>query len=156
MTSLGSNPGWKRATNSLWNGTTLCYRCETFKSRHCFLPYLSNWLFTIHTIFSIIYVFGCYNFRFIRTQTIVKLYLYLSTTPWTHIGCIGTPPTIIDLDIRWRWVVIFTPRLLYPLGKTLRYPLDRRLNGTRGRFGRRGIEKFILPTPGIEHRPSTP
>jgi hypothetical protein len=30
-------------------------------------------------------------------------------------GCIG--PHFLDLDTSWRWVVSFTPRPLYPLGK---------------------------------------
>jgi hypothetical protein len=55
MTSLGPNPGWKRATNRLSNGTTLCHRCEIFQSYECFLPYLSKALFTIYTTSNIIY-----------------------------------------------------------------------------------------------------
>jgi hypothetical protein len=37
--------------------------------------------------------------------------------------------TMLDLDIRWRWVVSFTPLLLYHRGKSTRYPLDMRLSG---------------------------
>jgi hypothetical protein len=36
---------------------------------------------------------------------------------------------ILDLGIRWRWVVSFTPRSLYSRGKTPRNPLVRRLGG---------------------------
>jgi len=36
-------------------------------------------------------------------------------------------PRILDLSTRWRWVVSFTPRPLYPQGKSSRYPLHRRL-----------------------------
>jgi hypothetical protein len=35
----------------------------------------------------------------------------------------------LDLGIRWRLVVSFTPWPLYPQGKSLLYPLDRRLGG---------------------------
>jgi hypothetical protein len=35
-------------------------------------------------------------------------------------------------------VVSFTPRSLYPPGKSLRYPLDRRLGEPQSRCGRRG------------------
>jgi hypothetical protein len=35
----------------------------------------------------------------------------------------------INLVTRWRCVVSFTPRLLYPRGKNYRYPLDTRLGG---------------------------
>jgi hypothetical protein len=37
--------------------------------------------------------------------------------------------TIIDLSIRWRWVVSFMPLPHYPWGKSPWYPLDRRLGG---------------------------
>jgi hypothetical protein len=59
----------------------------------------------------------------------------LSTTPWRHI-CIG--PYFLDLGTSWRWVVSFTLRLLYPRGKSPRYPLDRRLGGPQSRSGVRG------------------
>jgi hypothetical protein len=36
----------------------------------------------------------------------------------------------LDLGTCWKWVVRFTPLQLYPLGKSPRYPLDRRLGGT--------------------------
>jgi hypothetical protein len=42
--------------------------------------------------------------------------------------------------------VRFTPLPLYPLGKSPRYPLDRRLAGSQGRSGRRGEEKILDPT----------
>jgi hypothetical protein len=43
-----------------------------------------------------------------------------------------------DLDIKRRLVVRFTPRPLYPQGKSPRFPLDRRLGGPQIRSGRRG------------------
>jgi hypothetical protein len=42
-------------------------------------------------------------------------------------GC--TDPHILDLGTSWRLVVSFTPRSIYPQGKSHRYPLDRRLGG---------------------------
>jgi hypothetical protein len=48
------------------------------------------------------------------------------------------------------WVVSFTPRLLYPQGKSLWYPLDRRLGGPQSRSGRGGKEKNSQPVPGFE------
>jgi hypothetical protein len=45
-------------------------------------------------------------------------------------------------------VVSFTPRPLYPRGKSPRYPQDR-LGGPQNRAGHCGIEKNILPPPGI-------
>jgi hypothetical protein len=35
--------------------------------------------------------------------------------------------TILALSCTWRCVVSFTPQLLYPMGKCLWYPLDKRL-----------------------------
>jgi hypothetical protein len=42
------------------------------------------------------------------------------------LGCGGMAPRILDLCSRWRWVVSFTTRPLYPQGKCRRHPLDRR------------------------------
>jgi hypothetical protein len=47
-------------------------------------------------------------------------------------------------------VISFTLRLLYPRGKSPRYPLDRRLDGPQSRSGRGGEKKNFQPPPGIE------
>jgi len=39
----------------------------------------------------------------------------------------GGIASCINIGTRWRWVVRFTLRLLYPRGKSPRPPLDRRL-----------------------------
>jgi hypothetical protein len=49
----------------------------------------------------------------------------------------GIAPDILDLGTRWRWVVSFTTRPLYPQGKSPRYPLG----GLQGRCGRGGENK---------------
>jgi hypothetical protein len=59
-------------------------------------------------------------------------------------GCID--PHFLHLGTSWRWVVKFTPRPLYPRGKSPRYPLDRRLGGLQSRSGRFGEEKIRDPT----------
>jgi hypothetical protein len=59
-------------------------------------------------------------------------------------------PHILDLGNNWRWVVSFTPQLLYPQGKSLWYPLDRRLGGPQNRSGRGGEEKNSYSLPGLE------
>jgi hypothetical protein len=53
-------------------------------------------------------------------------------------------------------VVSFTPRPLYPWGKSSWYPLDRRLGGPKSRSGRIGEEKNYQPLPGLEnsHHPA--
>jgi hypothetical protein len=65
--------------------------------------------------------------------------------PWRRMGrgggCID--PHFLSLGPTWRWEVSFTPRLLYPRGKSLRYPLDRRLGGLHSQSGRRGEEKIL-------------
>jgi hypothetical protein len=43
---------------------------------------------------------------------------YLSITPWRHMGEWRYCSTILDLGTRWRWVVSFTPRPLYPRGES--------------------------------------
>jgi hypothetical protein len=59
----------------------------------------------------------------------------------TYCGSGGIAPRILDLGTRWRWVVIFIPRPLYPQGNSPWYPLDRRLGGPQSRSGRGGEEK---------------
>jgi hypothetical protein len=49
-------------------------------------------------------------------------------------------------------VISFTPRPLYPQGKSHLYPFDRRLSGPQSLSGRGGEEKDSQPQPGIEKR----
>jgi hypothetical protein len=51
-------------------------------------------------------------------------------------------PYILDLGTRWRWVVSFTCRPLYPQGKSLWYPLNRRLVAPQRPSGHGGEEKY--------------
>jgi len=62
----------------------------------------------------------------------------------------GIAPRILHLGTRWRWIVNFTPRPLYPVGKSPCYPLDRRLSGSQSRFGHGGEEKNSQPLPELE------
>jgi hypothetical protein len=67
-------------------------------------------------------------------------------------GSGGIDPHIVDLGIGWRWVVSFTPLLLYPRGKSPLVPSDRRLGGPRA--GLDDVEKRkFLTVPGLELRP---
>jgi hypothetical protein len=63
-------------------------------------------------------------------------------------GC--TAPHILVLGTRWRWMVSFTPRPLYPRRKSPWYPSDRRIGGAQNRSGRGGEEKNSQPLPGLE------
>jgi hypothetical protein len=73
----------------------------------------------------------------------------LSGMPWRRMGEWRYSFTILDLDTRWRWVVSFTPRPLYPQGISVRYPLVRRLDGPRSQPGRRGEEKILDRTETV-------
>jgi hypothetical protein len=53
----------------------------------------------------------------------------------------GIALRIFNLATRWMWVVSFTPRPLYPQGKSPWYPLDRRLGGSQSRSGHGSEEK---------------
>jgi hypothetical protein len=84
----------------------------------------------------------------------VKLSLCLTDYALRHedvwgSGCID--PRFLDLGTSWRLVVSFTPRPLYPRGKSPRYTLDRRLGGPQSRSGRRG-EENLLPRNFLEGR----
>jgi hypothetical protein len=80
----------------------------------------------------------------------VKLFLCLTKryTMKTYWGSGGIAPRILDLGTRWRWVVSFTFQPLCPQGKSLCYPLDRRLSGPQNHSGRGGEEKNSLPPTG--------
>jgi hypothetical protein len=77
----------------------------------------------------------------------VKLSLCFSWAP-LHEGVLrsgGIAPRIPDLGASWRLVVRFTPRPLYPKGKSPWYPLDWRLGGPQSRSGCSGEEKNSQP-----------
>jgi hypothetical protein len=57
-------------------------------------------------------------------------------------GCIDS--RILDLGTSWRRVVNFTPRPLYPRGKSPWCTLDRRLCGPQSRCRRHWEEKILL------------
>jgi hypothetical protein len=65
-------------------------------------------------------------------------------------GSGGIAPRILNLGTRWRWVVSFTPRPLYPQGKNASYSSDGRLDGPQSRSGRGGEEKNSQPLPRLE------
>jgi hypothetical protein len=60
---------------------------------------------------------------------------------------------ILNLGTRGRWVVSYTPRPVYPRGKSLRYALDRGLSGLQSRSGRGGEEKTCHHCPWQELNP---
>jgi len=58
----------------------------------------------------------------------VKLSLHLTKhhAIKTYWGSAGIAPRILNHDTRWRWMVSFTLRPLYPLGKSPLYAWCRR------------------------------
>jgi hypothetical protein len=64
--------------------------------------------------------------------------------------------TLSDFGTRWRLVARFTPRKLYPQGKSPRYTLDRRLGGPQSRSGCGGLVENFEPPAGFEPRSSSP
>jgi hypothetical protein len=86
----------------------------------------------------------------------IKLSLYLTNEALRKEGVWGsgcTDPRFLGLGSSWRWAVSFTPRTLYPRGKTPRYPLH-----SRGWIGlRTGLDdaekRKFLTLSGFELRP---
>jgi hypothetical protein len=50
--------------------------------------------------------------------------------------------TILHLGTRWRWMVRFTPRPLYPWRKSSGCPFDRRMAGPQSRSGQCGVKSL--------------
>jgi hypothetical protein len=82
----------------------------------------------------------------------------LRPAPWRNTHCLikhhamkvylrsrGIAPHILKLGTRWRWVVSITPRPLYSQGKSLWYPVDRRLGRPQSWSGRGGEQKIPAP-----------
>ena len=62
----------------------------------------------------------------------------------------GIPPLILKRGTRWRLVVSFKLRPLYPQGKKKPlYTLNRKLGGPQGRAGLSGDEKNTFKPVGI-------
>jgi hypothetical protein len=63
----------------------------------------------------------------------------------------STTPCILDLDTKWRWVLSFTPRPLYPQGKNALYSFNKESGWAPEPSGGSGEEKNSQPLPGLEH-----
>jgi len=68
----------------------------------------------------------------------------------------GIAPSILNLSIRLRWVVSFTPWSLYPRGKSPRYRLVRGLGGSKSRSGHGSKENKSHYCPYLELHPGSP
>jgi hypothetical protein len=91
------------------------------------------------------------HLRLLRKTEAIKVKLKLSLclnkhhAMKTYWGNGGMAPLILDLGTRWRWVVSFTPRPLYPQGKSPLYPLDRMLGGPRAVLD--AVSERKIPSP---------
>jgi len=75
----------------------------------------------------------------------------------TYWGSGSITPRLLNLGTRWRWVVSFTLRPLYPRRESPWYSLNRRIGGPQSRSGRGCInEKKSLLLPEIQLRSSSP
>jgi hypothetical protein len=59
------------------------------------------------------------------------------------------------LDLGSRWIVQLNVPAALPPWKEPRCPLDRTLREPQSQSGRCGVEKNLVPLPGIEQRPSS-
>jgi hypothetical protein len=80
---------------------------------------------------------------------IVAVLNKLSTMPWRYMGEWRYSSTFLDFGTRWRCVVSFTPRSLYPRGNCPRCTLDRRLGGPQRRSGCYREEKNVVSAEDI-------
>jgi hypothetical protein len=96
---------------------------------------------------------------FLRHQTRDKVHKHNSfntNTPSSESYKNNISQSILNFGTRWRWVVSFTLRPLYPQGKSLWYPLDRMLGGPQNLSEHGGEEKNSQPLPKIEPPISQP
>jgi hypothetical protein len=99
-----------------------------------------------------------FNSNIIQSRVKVKLSLCLTKhhAMKTYCGSGDIALRSLDIGTIWRWVVSFTPRPLYPQGKSSCYPLDRSLGVLQSCSGRGGEEKISQPPPGMEPQSSSP
>jgi hypothetical protein len=72
---------------------------------------------------------GTVNWMGVKIKLSLCLTKHHAMKTYWRSGCIA--PRILDIGSRWRWVVSFTPRPLYPQGKSPWYPLDGRLGALK-------------------------
>jgi hypothetical protein len=94
----------------------------------------------------------CFFYRFAKGRVVPVLFFNWAPRHEGVLWVRGIGPRILDLGTRWRWVFSFTPRPLYPQGKSPWYPLYRRLGGRQRQTGRGGEEKNFQPLAWLEPR----
>jgi hypothetical protein len=87
--------------------------------------------------------------------SIVRVLNSLSTTTWRRIGEQKHSYSLLDLCIRWKWVISLASWPLYPGEKSFRYWLNRRMDGLQSRSKRRGKEISCPAVQRVARRDST-
>jgi hypothetical protein len=95
-------------------------------------------------------MWGAYDVSKVKVKVKLSLCFTKHHSMKTCWGSGGIAPRILDLGTRWRCVVSFTLRPLFPQGKSSWYPLDRRLGGPQSRSVCCSEEKNSQPLPGLE------
>jgi hypothetical protein len=86
-----------------------------------------------------------------------KAPMLLNVTPWRRIGGVEVYlHALFYLGTIWRWAESFTPRQLYPQGKSPLHPLGRGLGGPQSRYGRGGEVKNSHLLQGLDHPTRSP
>jgi hypothetical protein len=96
------------------------------------------------------------SFPICHSHVEVQLSLCLTNYALRHEGVWGRgciDPRFLDIGTSWRWVVNFTPRPLYPRGRSPQHPLDMRLGEPQNRCGRRGEKKILDPIKILTSNP---
>ena len=93
----------------------------------------------------------CGPLRDLYEVTVKEMKLSLCT-PWRHIGNGGVAPLILNLDIRWRWVVRFTPQSLGPPERDLAVSVDNKAAWALKPVWTHRREENLLSLSGIELR----
>jgi hypothetical protein len=97
-----------------------------------------------------------YWFPSSHKQSKVKVTLFLTShhAMETYSRSVGIVPRILNIDIRWRWVVSFTPRSLYP-GE--RAPGTHRIGGWMNpKANLDAVAKRKIPASRRESNPGRP
>ena len=94
---------------------------------------MNEWMDQSHTVFQTLQICNCLWVPVLNQGT---------GTWWCMGGSRRIPPRIFNVDTKWGWVVIFTPRSLHPRGKGLPVPCVRP----------KASPDVLLLLPGIEPR----
>jgi hypothetical protein len=129
MNLVGSSTG-TCLCNRLFLGGSLRFRVSSLGCVMRRLQYWVLWRLISSLIFGI--------WRYMRP-------LLFAVFDWNYCilytDCID--PHLLDLGTSWRWVISFTPRLLYYRGKSPLYPLNRRRVESKYLSGQHEEEKIF-------------